>query len=133
MNKAQIGMFFFFLGSLAFAQDQADLNKEKRFHDIYKKYNQAPTSEEVWSRSTTGKQENYIIQSGDTLWGVSETLFADPQYWPKVWSLNSGLIGNPHEVHVKQVVRFTAGTAGEPPSTPRTRWRLASPPMATPS
>lgn len=116
MKKAQIGMFFFFLGSIALAQDQADLKKEKRFHDVYKKYNQAPTSEEVWSRSTSGKQENYIIQSGDTLWGVSDTLFADPQYWPKVWSLNSGSIGNPHEVHVKQVVRFTAGTAGEPPS-----------------
>ncbi len=118
MRKAQLGMLIFLLGSIAQsqAQDQADLEKEKRFHEIYKKYNQSPTSEETWSQSTTGKQENYIIQSGDTLWGVSDTLFADPQYWPKVWSLNSGTIGNPHEVHVKQVVRFTAGTAGEPPS-----------------
>lgn len=37
----------------------------------------------------------YVIQKGDTLWGLSEQFLKDPHYWPGLWSINPKLT-NPH-------------------------------------
>lgn len=37
----------------------------------------------------------YVIQKGDTLWGLSERFLNDPYYWPNLWARNPA-IGNPH-------------------------------------
>lgn len=96
--------------------DQPDLSREKRFFNIYSNFNQQPTNEQSWSGALSGKAQGYMIQNGDTLWGVSETLFGDPQFWPKIWSLNSEAIENPHEIRPNHEVQFVPGTMGEPPS-----------------
>ncbi len=100
----------------AFAQeDEPDLAREKRLHDIYQRFNETPTDTNIWAGVVKGKVHSYKVQKGDTLWAVSETLFADPQFWPKIWSLNVEGIDNPHEIFPQQAVQFTPGDMGEPP------------------
>jgi hypothetical protein len=98
------------------SDDAPDLNKEAKFHHIYEQYNAQPTDAEKW-QSALGEAhtQTYDVQRGDTLWDISDTLFADSDFWPKVWSLNVETIGNPHEIDVGQRIQFTPGTAGEPP------------------
>jgi len=50
----------------------------------------------------------YVIQKGDTLWGLSEKFLNDPRYWPDLWSKNSRLT-NPHLIYPGQLVRFKDG------------------------
>jgi hypothetical protein len=98
------------------ASNEPDLRKEKRLHQNYQLYNAKPTSAEAWKGVLSGKTETYAIQANDTLWDLSQVLFGDPEYWPKVWSLNSGKIENPHQIYPGQSLHFTAGTVEEPPS-----------------
>ncbi|MBE0596866.1 MAG: LysM peptidoglycan-binding domain-containing protein [Desulfuromonadales bacterium] len=50
----------------------------------------------------------YVIQKGDTLWGISERFVKDPDYWPSLWSHNPE-ITNPHFIYPGQQVRFYDG------------------------
>lgn len=103
---------------LAHAQDgEPDTQREERFHRIYKKFNEQPTSEEAWEKVLSGRKANaYSVQNKDTLWDISHTLFGDSYYWPKVWSYNTDDIQNPHEINPNQQIRFYAGTMAEAPT-----------------
>ncbi len=97
--------------------DEPDLHKEERFHKIYKQYNEQPTSDEAWEKAVGDrKAQVYKVHKGDTLWEVSNTLFGDPQYWPKVWSLNTSQIANPHEINPDMAIQFFPGTMDDPPT-----------------
>ena len=99
-----------------FAEDEPDLKKEQRLYQIYKEYNETPTSDQSWQTALkSSPSQNYLIQKGDTLWDVSNTLFADPNFWPKIWSLNSSDIFNPHEISPSNEIIFVPGSLGEPP------------------
>lgn len=88
---------------------------ERRFHNIYQKYNSRPTSEEVWEAALTKREsQEYVIVKGDTLWDISRTLFGDGFFWSKVWSLNP-FITNPHQISVGQVIHFYPGQGLEAP------------------
>ena len=104
--------------SLAQAQsNEPDYSKENRFHNIYKKYNEQPTSVESWEKALGMRNaETYRVQKGDTLWDISSTLFGDSQFWPKVWSLNKGSILNPHEINPAMAIQFFAGDAQDAPT-----------------
>lgn len=103
---------------VAHAQDsEPDFGKEERFHRIYKKYNEQPTSEEAWEKVLSGRKANsYSVQNKDTLWDISNTLFGDSNYWPKVWSYNTDDIQNPHEINPQQSIKFYPGTMSEAPT-----------------
>ncbi len=98
------------------AGDEPDLGKEKRLFNNYQRYNLKPTSPEAWRGATGGKSMTYQIQQADTLWEMSEVLFGDPEFWPKIWSLNAEKIENPHEIFPGQVLKFAPGTMSTPPS-----------------
>jgi hypothetical protein len=98
------------------AGDEPDFNKEKRLFNNYQRYNLKPTSPEAWRGATGGKSMTYQIQQADTLWEMSEVLFGDPEFWPKIWSLNAEKIENPHEIFPGQVLKFAPGTMSTPPS-----------------
>ncbi len=51
----------------------------------------------VSSRESSAQEEPtvYVIQKGDTLWGLSERFLQDPYYWPDLWARNQS-ITNPH-------------------------------------
>lgn len=39
-------------------------------------------------RNDLGTPEFHVVQTGDTLWDISEVYLADPYLWPKLWSWN---------------------------------------------
>lgn len=100
-----------------FGTAEPDFAREAEFHRIYKKYNEQPTSEETWEKAVgTRQSESYQVQKGDTLWSISSTFFADPNFWPKIWSLNNGSILNPHEIDPKMNIQFFAGSMEDAPT-----------------
>ncbi len=50
----------------------------------------------------------YVIQKGDTLWGLSDRFLNDPFYWPNLWSKNPQ-VTNPHLIYPGQILRFKDG------------------------
>lgn len=52
--------------------------------------------------------ESYTVQSGDTLWGLSQRFLNNPWYWPKIWSYNPQL-DNPNWIRPGTVLRFYPG------------------------
>src|SRR5687767_5145447 len=83
------------LASFAAAAGAAE-SEEQRLVRIAAKLK--PISDTQWNEIAGSKtSETYEIQKGDTLWDVSKRLFGNAYYWPKVWSLNTG-ITNPHVV-----------------------------------
>lgn len=97
--------------------DEPNLKKEEYFHRIYKTYNEQPTSESTWEQVVGDRQSQvYKVQKGDTLSDISRTFFGDPNYWPKIWSLNSSYITNPHEISPLMNIQFYPGTMSEAPT-----------------
>ncbi|GAB7026957.1 LysM peptidoglycan-binding domain-containing protein [Geotalea toluenoxydans] len=47
----------------------------------------------------------YVIQKGDTLWGLSDRFIRDPFYWPNLWERNQ-VITNPHFVFPGQRLKI---------------------------
>ncbi len=96
--------------------DEPNLKYEKKLYDIYINYNSTPTPVEQWEVIVGNRNtEIYQVQSHDTLWGISETMFSDGNFWPKIWSINSS-ISNPHTISPGQNLKFILGTESEPPS-----------------
>lgn len=57
---------------------------------------------------------HYTIQEGDTLFDICDQLLDEPEYWPKLWSLNPE-IRNPHFIWPGMVLRFYPGDDALPP------------------
>lgn len=96
--------------------DAPDLKYEAKLHDIFVNFYNASTSAEEWNTLVgTRASERYVIQQGDNLWDISQTLFGDGNYWPKVWSLNSK-IKNPHLISPNNTIKFLLGDESEPPA-----------------
>ena len=75
----------------------------------------APTAGTGGGITNPEPPDDYIIQSGDTLWDISERFFNDAFFWPKVWSYNP-YITNPHWIYPGNRLVFKPGTLTEPPS-----------------
>jgi hypothetical protein len=97
--------------------DEPDAAIEKKFYRNYQRYNAVPTSVEDWSKITLGRNsEVYIVQKGDTLWSISETLFGDSLFWPKIWAINRQGISNPHFILPGMKIYFYPGTQDDYPT-----------------
>jgi len=76
-----------------------------------------PITDEQWKEiAGTQVEEQYEVISGDTLYDISNRLFGDPKYWPKIWALNNGKIKNPHVINPGDIVTFLPGTGTSLPS-----------------
>ena len=47
----------------------------------------------------------YTVQKGDTLWGICEKFYGNPDLWPRLWSMNP-FITNPHLLKAGDVLRL---------------------------
>ena len=100
--------------SLAPGSDEPNSNFESRLASIYAEHSD-PVSEEKWTGLLGSRAaESYSVQAGDTLWDLSQTLFADGFYWSKLWAENPE-IQNPHQIAKGQAIRFIGGTEASPP------------------
>ena len=114
-----IGLLVFLVPRAQAADDSfgsPNTEQELRLQQIFDKYNRDPVDEDKWQSMIGGRgSESYKIQTGDTLWDLSETMFGDGSYWPKLWSENRG-IENPHQIVPKSQVRFIAGNEAQAPT-----------------
>lgn len=97
--------------------DDPDYNLEKRFNNIFRRYNINPTPDDIWS-AATAKQvlREYIVQKGDTLWSISKILFDDANFWPKIWAINKQGILNPHFIYPNSKIYFYMGDEESAPT-----------------
>ena len=58
--------------------------------------------------------ERYSVESGDTLYDICDQLLDEPNYWPKLWSLNP-FIKNPHFIYPGMQLMFHSGDEETPP------------------
>ena len=90
--------------------DDPDFVLEKKFNEIFKRYNINPTPDDVWAAASSKQTARiYEVLKGDTLWSISKILFGDANFWPKLWALNKQGILNPHFINPKMKIYFYEG------------------------
>lgn len=90
--------------------DPPDLGYEAELHRQYIK-----SKGQLGNPVPQGLTEAYRLQKGETLWSLSEMLYGDGNYWPRVWAQNKG-ISNPHLIRPGHELQLLLGSEDETPA-----------------
>lgn len=74
----------------------------------------AGDGQRVAATTAAATPDYYTVAPGDTLWDISRTFLGNPEYWPRLWSIND-YITNPHWIYPGNRIAFRLGTDTEPP------------------
>jgi len=97
------------------ADNEPDEADEQKIFEIFDEFYGRRVTDDEWVEIAGDRiSEEYSIQSGDSLWDLSEAFFGNGHFWPKLWQLNSE-ITNPHKVEISSILRFYVGTLSEEP------------------
>ncbi len=112
--KTILGLFTIVLGLQAHAAkfDPPDLSYEQELH---RQYLRSRGLAEVPAVTRDSYIESYRIQTGETLWSLSQTFYGDGHFWPRVWAQNQS-ITNPHLIRPGHHLQFMLGSEDETPS-----------------
>jgi hypothetical protein len=104
---------FLFLSGMAFAAhfDPPDLTLEG---DLHRQYIMRQQLGDIPMTAGRGV-ESYKIQTGESLWNLSEMLYGDGQFWPRVWAQNKS-ITNPHLIRPGYTLQFLMGSEDNMPA-----------------
>ena len=109
MFKAIIFSTVFTCCAYAAQFDPPDLSLEFRLHQQYmKSTGEAPQAQQ-------GLLESYQLQAGENLWSLSQMLYGDGNYWPKVWAQNPS-VSNPHLIKPGHTLQFLMGSEDDTPA-----------------
>jgi len=56
----------------------------------------------------TTAPKRYVVNKGDTLWGISHKFLNNPAYWPEIWDVNQK-VQNPHLIYPGDVLYIYEG------------------------
>jgi hypothetical protein len=57
--------------------------------------------------------ESYVVQRGDTLWGIASMFLRDPWFWPEIWQINPQ-VANPHLIFPGDILSLAYLDDGRP-------------------
>jgi hypothetical protein len=57
--------------------------------------------------------DTYVVQRGDTLWGIASMFLRDPWYWPEIWQINPQ-VENPHLIFPGDILSLAYLNDGRP-------------------
>lgn len=63
--------------------------------------------------------QEYTVQPGDTLWGIAQRAYGDPEDWDTIYSANKGVVGNnPNLIYPGQKLNIPVQSDPKPGPTP---------------